>query len=267
MVVEAVDGDGPLLVRSEGGEDLVGIVDGIVAVPRTGRVARDPLEDHLDPHRALAAALDDGIRGLEEDREIGLEQVGVGLGEQLQPVVDGVDLLGLVEEEGDVPARLGEKRRLELDGDPALHVDGAAPPEDLDPATLLAPGRQVGRIGRQRHGVEVPGEDDPFPAAEVGPGDDGVPTTGHLEMLERGERGLDGVGDRALVVADRLDVAQLLGEGDDICGEIQARHGPNPSPALPFPLAAPVLPFATPPLRHELLQAVLRDACSSSKGG
>ena len=65
----------------------------------------------VDPQRALAAGLDDRVRGLHQDREVGLQQVGVALREQAEAVVLALDLLGLVEDEGHVAVGLGHGRR------------------------------------------------------------------------------------------------------------------------------------------------------------
>ncbi len=69
------------------------------------------------------------------------------------------------------------------------------------------------------------GDDDPLTAPEVGARDHGVAAAGDLEVAEGPQRLLHGVGDLLLVVADRLDVHQLFGEGDGVGGEVQAWHG------------------------------------------
>ena len=88
--------------------------------------ARSPRVRDVDPQRALAAGLDDGVGRLHQDREVGGEQLGVGSREQVQPVELGLDLLGLVEDEGDVAVRLGHRgREPQDDRVAALHVAGA----------------------------------------------------------------------------------------------------------------------------------------------
>ena len=135
---------------------------------------------------------------------------GCALGEQLEAVVPRVDLLGLVEDVGDVAVGLGHGR-----GEPqddrvaALHVAGAEAVQQV----AVAAGRQV---VVDRHGVEVAGDHDPLAAAEVGARHDGVAVPAHRQVGVRRERGLDGVRDRLLVAADRLDVDQLLGERDGV---------------------------------------------------
>jgi hypothetical protein len=44
------------------------------------------------------------------------------------------------------------------------------------------------------------------------------------EVAQRAQRGLDRVGDRLLVAADRLDVDQLHGEVDDVGGQVEGGH-------------------------------------------
>ena len=127
----------------------------IALTPRQLRAecARFAAGADLDAQRALAAGLDAGVRRLHQDREVGREQVGVGLPQQPQPVVERLDLLGLVEHVGDVVDRLGHGRgELEDDRVAALHVAGA---EAVQDARLhVVPAREVG-VDRDR--VEVAG--------------------------------------------------------------------------------------------------------------
>ena len=85
----------------------------------------------------------------------------------------------------------------------------------------VAPGREV---VVERHRVEVAGDHDPLAAAEVGARDDGVAVPAHGEVVVRRERGLDGVRDGLLVLADRLDVDELHREVDGVGGEVQGGH-------------------------------------------
>ena len=138
------------------------------------------------------------------------------------PLYCRVDLLGLVEHERDVAAGLGH-----LVGDPqhhgdaALHVDGAPAPEHLSPGGADPTGRQVHRVGGQRHGVDVAGEHHALVTPEVGAGHDGVADAGHLEVREVAQRGLHGIRQRAFVEAHRLDVAHRGGERGDVGGEVE----------------------------------------------
>ena len=210
------------LVCGEPAEDRARVVDRVVAVPRPGGVGRDALGGDLDAQRALAAALDLGGRRLEEDGEVGLEEVGAGLLDEPQAVELAVDLLALVEDEGQVARGLEDLLGdLELDGHAALHVDRAA----TDEVVALAPGGQVRRVRGERDRVDVAGQHDPLGPPEVGAGDQRVADAGHLEVAERAQGGLDGVAQRRLVVADRLDVAQRRRQRDDVGGEVQGRQG------------------------------------------
>jgi hypothetical protein len=95
------------LVGREPREDLGGVVDGVVALPGTCRVRRDALGAHLGAQRALAATLDAGVGGLQQHREVGVgEQVGPAAATRSRPLWTRVDLLGLVEDEGEVAAWL-----------------------------------------------------------------------------------------------------------------------------------------------------------------
>ena len=134
-----------------------------------------------------------------------------------RPLKLAVDLLALVEEEGEVAARLGDLGGdAQHDADAALHVDGAAAPQ----LAVDAAGGQVGHDG-QRHGVDVPGQHDALGAPERGARDDRVAVAGDLEVRERTQGGLDGVGEGRLVLADRLDVADGRGQRRDVGGQVE----------------------------------------------
>ncbi len=221
VVVETVDRDRRRLVGSQPGEHLGGVVDGVVALPRAGRVCGGAGGDDLDAQGALAAALDGPGGRLEQHREVALEQLGPGVGESTETVEAAVDLLAVVEEEGEVTGGLRDLGGdPEHDGHAALHVDRAATPEQ--PVDL--PRRQVGR-GGQRHGVDVTGEHDPLGTAERGASDDGVAVALDLQVRERAQRRLDRVGERGLVLAHGLDVAHGCGERDDVGGQVERGGG------------------------------------------
>ena len=173
------------------------------------------LDAYVDPQRALAAGLDDPVRGLHQDREVGLEQVGVALRKELQAVALGLDLLALVEQVGHVPVghrhRRGEPQR---DRHAALHVAAAEAVQRL----LVAPG---GEVAVERHGVDVAGDHDPLGVPVVGAGDDRVPEALHLEVVHLTQGCLDGVGDLLLVAAHRLDVDEVLGELHGVDAQIK----------------------------------------------
>ena len=214
------------LVGRQPGQDRAGLVDGVLAAPRPGRVRPRTGGRDRDPQRALAAGLHDGVGGLHQDREVGLEQVGPTLREQLEPVVRRVDLLGLVEQVGHVVLRLRHRRReLEDDGVAALHVAGA------EPAQHLAVERG-GPVVVDRDGVEVAGHDDPLRPAQVGARDHGVAVPGHLQVRQRLQRPLDGVGDLLLVAAHRLDVDQRGGQAHDVRVKIDEFRSSDMRPIL-----------------------------------
>ena len=84
------------------------------------------------------------------------------------------NLLVIVEHVGDVTARRGELgRQGQLHGHPALHVGGTASVEHRP-----VPGRRHGTSGagsgRQRHGVQMPGQNDPLRPPQLRAGHDGV---------------------------------------------------------------------------------------------
>ena len=190
--------------------------------------ARSPVVRTSTRMRALAARLDGGVRRLHQDREVGDHQLGVGLAEQAEAVELVLDLLGVVEDEGHVAVGRGDGGRQPQDDRVAtLHVAGAEAVQQV----ALATGRQV---VVERHRVEVARDHDPLAAAEVGARDDGVAVAGDGQVVERAQRAFDGVGDRLLVAAHRLDVDQLLGQGDGVGREVEVGHDPiQPSTSLP----------------------------------
>ena len=201
-------------------EHRCGEVDRVDALPAPGAVGALAGGAYVDAHGALAAGLDRGVARLHQDREVGLHEVGVAHGELAQAVVDRVDLLGLVEDEGEVAVGLCDVcGELEHHRVAALHVAAAEAVEDA----VLEPRRQV-VVERDR--VEVAGDHHALAASEVGARNHGVAAAGDRQVRQREERGLDRVGDLLLVVGHGLDVDELLGEGDDVGGqvEIHARH-------------------------------------------
>ena len=102
--------------------------------------ARSPCVRDLDAQRALAAGLDDGVGRLHQDREVGLASArGRSARAGCRPLNSRVDLLGLVEDEGDVAVGLGHGR-----GEPqddrvaALHVAGAEAVQQVAVAAAAA---------------------------------------------------------------------------------------------------------------------------------
>ncbi len=113
-----------------------------MALPRPGRVGGDALGDDLDAQGALAAALDGAVGRLEQHREVAGRAARARCRRRgPRPLKLAVDLLALVEEEGEVTARLGDLGGdAQHDADAALHVDRAAAPQ----LAVDAAGRQVG---------------------------------------------------------------------------------------------------------------------------
>ena len=219
MVLQPVDDRLPCVVLPESAEHLAGPVDRVDAAPGTGRVRALSAHGHVDAQRALAAGLDDRVARLHQDREVGLDQVGSLGRDPAQPVVDVVDLLALVEDEGHVAVGLRHRvRQPQRDGDPALHVAGAQ-------AVQLVAVVAHGEVPVEGHGVDVAGDHHPLVTTEVGAGHQRVADAGHLEVVDRGESHLDGVGESLLVAAHRLDVDDRLGEGDHVCVEVQEHAG------------------------------------------
>ena len=107
--------------------------------------------------------------------------------------MDVVDLLGLVEDVGDVAVGRGQVvGQPQRHGDAALHVAGA---EAVQVGAVVA----GGQVAVQRDGVDVAGDHHPLAAAEVGAGHQRVADPGHLEVVELAQRRLDRVGERLLV--------------------------------------------------------------------
>ena len=159
---------------------------------------------------AVAAPLDLAVGRLAQDREVCGEQVGAGLGEPGQAVEIRVDLLVVVPHPGDVDPGRGELRgELQLHGDAGLHVDGAAPPEERLPILGDLAG---GDVAVDRHGVDVPRDDDPLIPAEVGAGHDRVAVAVDRQMRETPQRLVDRVGQHPLIAGDARDVADRPGE-------------------------------------------------------
>ena len=122
-----------------------------------------------------------------------------------QPVALGRDLFAVVEDVGDVPAGRGQRGQPELHRDPGFHIRG--------PAAVQARALDAGpQVARDRHGVDVPGQDHPLRPPERGPGHDRVAVAVHGQVRQRPERGLDGVGERALIAADRRGVHKPGGQ-------------------------------------------------------
>jgi len=204
-------------------------VDGVVAEPRAPRVGRAAGRGDLEAAGALAAALDGGARGLHEDGEVGGEDGRVDPGDAAEAVEVAGDLLVVVEDPGHVVPRGRQGRgEAERHRDATLHVTAAAPVD--------APVDQAaGQVVLDRDGVEVPGDRHPAGPALLGAGHDGVAVPPHREVRDGPQGGLDGVRERPLVAAHRLDVDDRAQEVDGVREQVQG-HGRQRSAAARRPL-------------------------------
>ncbi len=201
-------------------------MDRVGAHPRARGVRSFTLELQEHPERALAAALDLTVRRLQEDREVALQPVGMGLGDVLEAVEVGGDLFVVVEDERQVAVG-GRDRRCdaELDRHPGLHVAGAAAPQDA--VLVEARGDVVG----DRDGVDVAGQDDAFATAEVGAGDDVVAVPVDRQVRQGAQGGLDRVREGLLAAALRGEVDELRSEPCGVQREVKCGvgHGVDPN--------------------------------------
>src|SRR5690606_20252652 len=108
-------------------------VNRVLPSPRPRRVRADAMPTQLHAQRPVATAFDDTVRRLAEHCEVGREELGTIACEATEPVAPRLDLLLVVEDPGDIGARLCKRgRECELDRDTALHVDAAAADERVD---------------------------------------------------------------------------------------------------------------------------------------
>lgn len=101
-ILESVDDRTPRLILTQALQDLTGRMHGVLAHPRTCTMRATTRCGHMHANRSLAARLDTGIRRLHENREIRREQLRLMVGEMLQAVELGRDLLALVEHVRDI---------------------------------------------------------------------------------------------------------------------------------------------------------------------
>ncbi len=206
VVAQPVDLRLPGGVRAQHGEDAVRLVDRVAAHPGPRGVGPLAGGGHFGPQRALAAALDPARARLHQHGEVAGQQFRGAAAQPQQPVALGRDLLALVEDVGDVPARRGQVRgQPELHRDPGLHVGGAA-------AVQPGPVGARRQVAGHRDGVDVPGQDDPFGPPELGPGHDRVAVPVDGQVGQRPQRALDGVRERSFLAADRGHVHEPGGQ-------------------------------------------------------
>jgi|HubBroStandDraft_6_1064221.scaffolds.fasta_scaffold133415_2 hypothetical protein len=207
VVPQPVDLRLPGRVPAQHGEDVGRLVDRVAPHPGAGRVRAPARRGDLGAQRALAAALDHAGGRLHQHGEVPGQQLRMLAAQPQQPVALGRDLLAVVEHVGDVAGGRGEPRgEPELHRHPGLHVGRAA-------AEQPRPLGTGGNVARDRHRVDVPGQDDPFRPAELGPGHDRVAVPADGQVRQRPQRGLDGVRERPFLAADRWHVNQPRGQG------------------------------------------------------
>ena len=131
------------------------------------------------------------------------------------------DLLAGVEHPRHVHRRLGDTaRQFEHDGQAALHVRRSQPPQDVavDAGTLPVPS-----LG-PRDGVSVAGEDQSVRPTESGPGDEVVANPIDGQARHGTQAGLQVRHKGGLVEADRRNVDQFGGEGEEVRHGVPARR-------------------------------------------
>ena len=182
---------------------------------------RDPVRDHVEPHGAVAAALDAAVGRLADDREIAGEPIGMRLGHLPQTVLLGRNLLMVVEHVRQVILRVDQRGgEVQEHRVGCLHVGRAAAPHhplagvrrgNVLPDQRVS-GRQPARreVVDHRNRVKVPGEHHaPRPAERRGR-DHRVAVPVHRQVRLRPQERLYGVGQRLLVIADGIRVHDLF---------------------------------------------------------
>ena len=180
--------------------------------------ARRPAQGDPQPQGALAAGLHHATGRLAQDGGVGGQQVGPPCPQVEQAVVLPGHLLAGVEAPGEVDRGLVEAPgQVQEDGEAALHVDAPRPPQGV---ALDAAARRCrptgGTVSR------CPASSTRRRPSEVGPGDDVVAHPLDRQPRAQPQRGLDGVGHRPLVVADRRDPDQRGGQAEQPVGQIAA---------------------------------------------
>ena len=214
-VLQTVHGDGLRLIGVEPRERLAGLMNGVLPHPRACRVRGHAVRDHVEPHRAVAAALDAAVRRLADDREVALDPFGMSLNHLAQAVLLGHDLLMVVEHEGQIDLRLGQRsRQIQQRRIGGLHIGGAAPPYhalirmrggDL-PTDRRVAGLQPARreVVDHRHRVQMPAQDHPTLAAQIRACHQRIAVPTDRQMRLAAQEPLHHVGQRPLVVAHRI---------------------------------------------------------------
>ena len=188
-------------------------VNGVPAHPAAGGVGPLARQRHLGPHGALAAGLDDPPGGLQQESDVGVQEVGAGCGHLAQAAVDRVHLLAGIEDVGHIDGRASHlQRQLQQHGDTALHVRRADAPQHI----ALDAGLGVVAGG---HRVGVAGQHQPPLPAQVGAGHQIVADADHVEMAAAAvQRLLDQIGYAGLVETDRRHRYQVGRQQEGVTG-------------------------------------------------
>ena len=171
------------------------------------------VEHRADIDRPLTAGFDPAPGRLEHDREVALHERGHLREQPAQAVVLVGDLLAVVQHEGDVETRLRAGEIVgqgQENGETAFHVGGS---EAVEHVTVAA-GRGVAVRG---DGVEMAAEHDPLRPAELGARHHVGPDALDLQRSPAlAQARLDHVGERGFGAAHRRDLAERLGQREEI---------------------------------------------------
>ena len=111
LIGQAVHFDGAVLMCVQTVQNLGRRVDRVLAHPGAGRMRGNAVRDHVESHRAVAAALDAATGRLTDDREIAGDPIRMRLDHLAQAVLLGRDLLVVVEHVCEVVLRVGQRGR------------------------------------------------------------------------------------------------------------------------------------------------------------
>ena len=220
LIGQAIYFDGAVLMCVQTVQNLGRRVDRVLAHPGAGRMRGNAVRDHVESHRAVAAALDAAIGRLADDREIAGDPIRMRLDHLAQAVLLGRDFLMVVKHVRQIVFRIRQRgRQIQHDRVGTLHIGGATTP---DHTLMLMTGRHVlanQRIARlkpfrreivdHRHRVEMAGKNHAALAAEIGGCHQCVAVPAHRQMRLFFQEHLDGVRQRAFVVADGIAAHDL----------------------------------------------------------
>ena len=221
LIGQAIHLNGTVLIRIEPVQNLSRHMDGVASHPGTGRMRGHTMRDHIETHRAVAPAFDAAVGRFADNREISGNPVRMGLHHLAQAVLVRGHLLMVVEHERQIVFRILQRcSQIQQHRIGTLHIGGATAP---DHTLVLMTGRNIltnqrisglkplrREIVDYRHRIEMPGENHPALAAEVGGRHQRVSMPAHGQMVLLVQKLLHGVGERAFVVADGIRSHDLL---------------------------------------------------------